>query len=227
MFACAASLALLAGAAAVRSTSVAPSLSAAPVNPEGLTNTQLAMRAQQARLAKNPELVASMGQTKEEILAHPALDNGILFVEATPGDGVFETFTWFGVRTGEADSDVCGYAEGDVGLYEYIDNCLDGGAGCMGTWGGCRKCHVNPGGDEGRWYPRCPLSVCDLHEISWGCVMAPPPPPPPSPPPSPPPPPPSPPPRSQPPHDLVDRGRAQATHPSGPGQVPRLVWTLR
>ena len=52
MFACAASLALLAGAAAVRSTSVAPSLSAAPVNPEGLTNTQLAMRAQQARVGE-------------------------------------------------------------------------------------------------------------------------------------------------------------------------------
>ena len=53
------------------------------------------------------------------------------------------------------------------GEYAYVDNCLDGGAGCTGDSAttGCRLCSIYGGGQYPNWFPECPPCICDVFGI--------------------------------------------------------------
>ena len=68
---------------------------------------------------------------------------------------------------GGCDFELCGAHEYDVGIFSFVDNCLDGGSGCVGLTSGCRHCTINPEqvGTPMEWLPACPKCICEEHEL--------------------------------------------------------------
>jgi hypothetical protein len=54
-----------------------------------------------------------------------------------------------------------------IGEYAYVDNCLDGGAGCMvdSDQSGCRLCTIEEPGPP-TWFPPCPRCVCSAFGVT-------------------------------------------------------------
>ena len=71
------------------------------------------------------------------------------------------------VPQGGCDFELCGLHEYNVGIFSFVDNCLGGGAGCVGLTSGCRHCTINPGqvGTPAEWLPACPKCICEEHEL--------------------------------------------------------------
>ena len=82
------------------------------------------------------------------------------YARSRPGqDPVITTDS--GALEDTCDAEICTMGDHDIGEYAYVDNCLDGGAGCMvdSDVTGCRLCTINEPGPP-TWFPLCPKCVC-------------------------------------------------------------------
>ena len=72
-----------------------------------------------------------------------------------------------GVPQGSCDVETCFQGNHAIGEYAYVDNCLDGGAGCMedSRTTGCRICTINTPGYPS-WFPQCPDCVCTTFGVT-------------------------------------------------------------
>ena len=72
-----------------------------------------------------------------------------------------------GELQGTCDIDTCFQGNHEIGEYAYVDNCLDGGAGCMedSRTTGCRICTINTPGYP-TWFPLCPDCVCTTFGVT-------------------------------------------------------------
>ena len=82
------------------------------------------------------------------------------YARSRPGqDPVITTDS--GALEDTCDAEICTMGDHDIGEYAYVDNCLDGGAGCMvdSDVTGCRLCTINEPAPP-TWFPLCPKCVC-------------------------------------------------------------------
>jgi len=73
-----------------------------------------------------------------------------------------------GALPGQCDISACSFLNPEAGHYAFVDNCLDGGAGCVEhlKQSGCRFCTVYAdGGLAPLWLPSCPPCVCEVFDI--------------------------------------------------------------
>jgi hypothetical protein len=80
-----------------------------------------------------------------------------------------------GVEQGQCDFVTCDVTDegpSNAHMYSFVDDCRGGGAGCVGTTGGCRHCHVGEVTREHHPdFPVCPPCVCEHHGLSTeGCA---------------------------------------------------------
>jgi len=80
-----------------------------------------------------------------------------------------------GVEQGQCDFVTCDVTDegpSNAHMYSFVDDCRVGGAGCVGTTGGCRHCLVGEVTREHHPdFPVCPPCVCEHHGLSTeGCA---------------------------------------------------------
>jgi hypothetical protein len=186
------------GAAARSSWTRATKLVLGTAAVAGIVGTAFAAR---GAFVSRPSLGA---QQRADIAILPeGFQTALLGYSFAPGEIGEQTFLTDNlVPQGGCDFELCGAHEYDVGIFSFVDNCLDGGSGCVGLTSGCRHCTITPEqvGTPREWLPACPKCICEEHELdpalcsSEPSPVAPPSSDAPSPPPPDSPPPPSPPP---------------------------------
>lgn len=88
------------------------------------------------------------------------------YARSRPGqDPVITTDS--GAMQGTCDAKICTMGDHTIGEYAYVDNCLDGGAGCMvdSDQSGCRLCTIEKPGPP-TWFPPCPRCVCSAFGVT-------------------------------------------------------------
>ena len=88
------------------------------------------------------------------------------YARSRPGqDPVITTDS--GAMQGTCDAKICTMGDHTIGEYAYVDNCLDGGAGCMvdSDQSGCRLCTIEEPGPP-TWFPPCPRCVCSAFGVT-------------------------------------------------------------
>jgi hypothetical protein len=88
------------------------------------------------------------------------------YARSRPGqDPVITTDS--GALEDTCDAEICTMGDNAIGEYAYVDNCLDGGAGCMADSDvtGCRLCTIYKPGPP-TWFPQCPKCVCSAFGVT-------------------------------------------------------------
>ena len=129
----------------------------------GIVGTAFAAR---GAFVSRPSLGA---QQRADIATLPeGFQTALLGYRFAPGEIGEQTFLTDNlVPQGGCDLELCGAHEYNVGIFSFVDNCLDGGSGCVGLTSGCRHCTINPEqvGTPREWLPACPKCICEEHEL--------------------------------------------------------------
>lgn len=129
----------------------------------GIVGTAFAAR---GAFVSRPSLGA---QQRADIATLPeGFQTALLGYRFAPGEIGHQTFLTDNlVPQGGCDLELCGAHEYNAGIFSFVDNCLDGGSGCVGLTSGCRHCTINPEqvGTPREWLPACPKCICEEHEL--------------------------------------------------------------
>jgi len=129
----------------------------------GIVGTAFAAR---GAFVSRPSLGA---QQRADIATLPeGFQTALLGYRFAPGEIGEQTFLTDNlVPQGGCDLELCGAHEYNAGIFSFVDNCLDGGSGCVGLTSGCRHCTINPEqvGTPREWLPACPKCICEEHEL--------------------------------------------------------------
>jgi len=110
--------------------------------------------------------VAAVSAASSGLLSTDSLGIKWSYARSRPGqDPVITTDS--GAMQGTCDAKICTMGDHTIGEYAYVDNCLDGGAGCMvdSDQSGCRLCTIEEPGPP-TWFPPCPRCVCSAFGVT-------------------------------------------------------------
>jgi hypothetical protein len=110
--------------------------------------------------------VAAVSAVSSGLVSTDSLGIMWSYARSRPGqDPVITTDS--GALEDTCDAEICYMGDHEIGEYAYVDNCLDGGAGCMADSDvtGCRLCTIYKPGPP-TWFPQCPKCVCSAFGVT-------------------------------------------------------------